>query len=254
MLGSLISGIAGLIGGKYNAKKQEEFAKNSITWKAEDAERAGISKIFAMGAPTHSFSPVSTGDFSDLGKSIDNKMGQNTAGATTTSQPGRAVGLAGELARAQLDGVKIDNDIKRAELASKVAISSQPGVGRIDDANTTIPGQGDAAVKLKREIAPRSLNAPNRSYGVSPEVDAYRTSHGYSMEVPQELGEAQESQPLSAAQWFIRNKIMPSFDTARRTFPYPAPPGSYWSFNPVFGEYTLKKLKGKQLERFYPYP
>lgn len=258
MLGSIIGAAASLFGGSQAdkaAKRQEalqrEFAQNAIQWKAADAEKAGISKVFAMGAPTVSYSPVSTGDSgisaagAALGKGIDGQLGN----LSTTS--GKITGIQQQMATAQLTGLNLDNDIKRAELLSKQAIASQPGAGGVLDHATTT---GPDGIKIKKEMAPSGFGTGNKSFGVSPEVDMWRTKFGYAPEVPQELGEAQESQPLSAAQWFIRNKILPSFSTAARTFPYPAPAGSYWRFNPVFGEYQLHKLKGKQLERFYPYP
>lgn len=248
MLGALIGAGSSIIGGlmgQSNANKQmalqKQFAKNAIQWKAADAEKAGISKLYAMGANTTSYAPVSVGG--TLGPGIS-EAGQNIGRAidATASPAGRAGVLATELAQAQLEGVRADNDLKRAELLSKSVLRSQPGTGpAVLDSETLphIPGQGNSAVKYENKIAPAGY-VPQKSFGVSPEIDMYRSKHGYSPEVPQQLGESQESQPLSAAQWFIRNKLMPGIDDAYKTFPYPAPEGHYWQFNPMFGEYMLK--------------
>lgn len=64
MLPALIAAGASLAGGllgssnqkkadKRNADLQREFAQNSIQWKTEDARKAGIHPLFALGAPTY---------------------------------------------------------------------------------------------------------------------------------------------------------------------------------------------------------
>lgn len=44
-----------------NIQMQREFAQNGIRWKVEDAKRAGIHPMYALGASGASFSPVSIG-------------------------------------------------------------------------------------------------------------------------------------------------------------------------------------------------
>lgn len=44
-----------------NMGLQREFAQHGVRWKVEDAKQAGIHPLFALGASTHSFSPVSAG-------------------------------------------------------------------------------------------------------------------------------------------------------------------------------------------------
>ena len=75
-LGGIVGGVGSLIGGaiggitsnsnanmNYNAQK--EFAQNGIRWRVEDAKRAGIHPLYALGASTSSFSPVQSygGDY-----------------------------------------------------------------------------------------------------------------------------------------------------------------------------------------------
>lgn len=247
MLGALIGAGATLAGGLLNrssqekqAKLQKEFAQKGIQWRAADAEAAGISKLYALGANTTSYSPVSVGG--GVGDALST-AGQNIGRAVdaTASPAARAGHLATEIASTQLEGLKIDNDIKRADLLARSNLRSQPGTPpAILNSETTplLAGQGNAAIKLERKLVP-SGDAPHRSFGVNPEVDFYRTRTGFSPEVPSELGEAQESQPMAAAQWFIRNKLLPALNTGDMTFPYPAPPDHHWEFNPLIGQYTL---------------
>ena len=91
MLGNIISAGANIIGGLLNRKSQKDslkaqqamadqniqlqkdFAQQGIRWKVEDAKAAGIHPLYALGANTHSFSPVgigTTGGGDSLGSSI----------------------------------------------------------------------------------------------------------------------------------------------------------------------------------------
>lgn len=251
MLGSILSTAANIGMGLFNANKQEklqkEFAQNAIQWKAADAEKAGISKIFAMGAPTVSYSPTSVGaDFSNLGNALDKRMGQGGPGSTTT---GKLTGAAAAISAAQLDGLRLDNDIKRAELQSKLNIAGQPGAGGVLDRGVT---QGPGGVTMKKELAPSSPDTPQRSYGVSPEVDIYKTHSGYAPTPPKDLAEVHENNAIMRYQWMYRNQLLPFYSDEYKSVPYPAPSGSYWHFNPLHGEYRLyKRTPGQQ--RLYDY-
>jgi len=236
MLGSILSTIGnvagGIFGAKYNAKKQEEFAKHSLGWKLEDAEKHGVSKYFAAGAPTSNFAPVSTGgmDFSGIGNAIDKTMGQGGPNSTTG---GKVSGINGAIAQAQLDGLRIDNDIKRTELASKVRLATQPGAGNM----LGIPGP--TGVEPQQKVQPTDPNHPQRSYAVSPEVDMYKTPTGWAPAPPQNLAEVHENNMAMRWQWMARNQLLPFMYDENKTPPGPAPAGAYWSFSPLTGEYTL---------------
>lgn len=90
LLGDVIGAAGSIIGGNIsannankiaamNAAMQKEFAQNGIRWKVEDAKRAGIHPLFALGANTSQFTPVGgySGDYgigdalSSMGQSID---------------------------------------------------------------------------------------------------------------------------------------------------------------------------------------
>jgi hypothetical protein len=72
-LGTIGIGTAGQLGGAYISSRhqskeagrdramQYEFAKNAIQWKAEDARKAGLHPLAALGAQTISAQPVHTG-------------------------------------------------------------------------------------------------------------------------------------------------------------------------------------------------
>lgn len=124
MLGSLISAGASLLGGvlgrkstakanKENIANQEEFAKNSIRWRVEDAKAAGVHPVYALGAPTMSFAPSSVGDTSmptalagmgqDIGRAVNaTRTGQEKFDATVRALSVTKMGLENDLLSAQI--------------------------------------------------------------------------------------------------------------------------------------------------------
>jgi len=163
LLGAGASILGGLMGNKANEKaaqkqyeQQKEFAQSGIQWKVQDATAAGIHPLYALGANTTSYQPTSVGgpDFSFVGQA-----GQNIGRAidSTRSNPAKQDALSRTATAIQLEGLQLDNDIKRATLASAIATANPfgrptpglPGVGT----QSAIPGQG---------------NTPQGDYGESP--------------------------------------------------------------------------------------
>lgn len=112
-----------------NIEQQREFAQNGVRWKVEDAKRAGIHPLYALGAQTHSFSPVSVGAGAEtgLGDSFQN-LGQDLSRAyqaTRTNREREEVDLTAralqaqqlEQGAAQIEGQRIENEIRRLQLA-----------------------------------------------------------------------------------------------------------------------------------------
>lgn len=204
---------------------QREFAQNGISWKVEDAKRAGIHPLYAIGAQTTAYSPQSVGststDFSALGEA-----GQNIGRAidsTRTTPDKQAAVLQTALATTQLDGLKLDNDIKRAKLNSALAVnrSASPGMPAPRDLLSHYDGSGDAIkvsqpnikVETKRDVTdPRN---PAYIPGSGPSVNVVKNSTGgYSVTMPPELAEAYESDGSGSLDWQIRNRVMPFFSNA----------------------------------------
>lgn len=105
-----------------NIALQKEFAQSGIQWKVADAKAAGIHPLYALGASTQSFAPVSVGTVNEGAPMADmaKNLGQDLSRAAYATQTGSQRALAGEITAIQMDGLKLDNEIKRAELASKI--------------------------------------------------------------------------------------------------------------------------------------
>lgn len=112
-----------------NIALQKQFAKNGIQWKVEDALKAGVHPLFALGASTQSFSPVSVASGLSEGASGFASAGQDIGRAVnaTFSKEDRT-SAAGKAAQAlTLEKGQLENDLLRTQLASQVAKLTQAG-------------------------------------------------------------------------------------------------------------------------------
>lgn len=171
MIGDIISAGGRLIGGfldrdtanknrdqemriaQQNMQLQRDFAQQGIRWKVDDAKAAGIHPLYALGANTTSFSPVSIsgGSSSNWSDTLGN-MGQDISRAvnSTRTQGERTDAFTQTSQRLQLEGLQLDNDIKRASIASAVKRLSQS-----DQRNPPMPDIGPVPKADKFEDRPR---------------------------------------------------------------------------------------------------
>lgn len=250
--GALIGGGASLIGGLMgksaadnareanaaqaaaNVAMQKEFAQNGIRWKVEDAKAAGIHPLYALGASTPSFSPVS------LGATPDNSMpqamadiGQNISravSATKTEEEKLMSTINLGIAKANLESATLDNQIKARQL-------SQIGVGAPSMPGSTnfIPGQGNSGL-VKINPSERVASQPTREAqeaGWAPDVGYARTDTGLTPIPSKDVKERIEDQFVPEMMWAARNYLAPNLGTGRPPPKNQLPKGAdewRWSF------------------------
>lgn len=96
----------------YNAQK--EFAQNSIQWRVQDAKKAGIHPLYAMGQ-TPGYTPSDSSYSSAYGEGVSRAM----------NSIGQAMGqLDLSLKKEQVKGEKLNNVNKAVEAANKIATST----------------------------------------------------------------------------------------------------------------------------------
>jgi len=135
-----------------NRQMQLKFAQNAIQWKVADAKEAGIHPLYALGASTSSYSPVSIGSTADnsLGEGIA-KAGQDISRAVSATADRELRALQLQKMTLDVEGQSIANDVARAELASKLARVAQPG------SPPAYPVVAPGPVKLKPEEQTQSF-------------------------------------------------------------------------------------------------
>lgn len=160
MIGNLISAGASIVGGLFgkssadkaneqnmqiaqqNMAMQREFAQNGIRWKVDDAKAAGIHPVYAMGAPTTSFSPISfnsTGDDS-MSKALAS-AGQDVGAAInkTRTAPERATAYTQAAQALSLEKGALENEVLRSQLARIKQTNAPPGPSQAIVPNDPVP-------------------------------------------------------------------------------------------------------------------
>lgn len=136
LVGSGISAASSLAGGiinnmfskpddswQRNYEAQKEFAQNSIQWRVQDAQKAGIHPLYAFGQMP-GYTPSSSFETNSMGESI----------AQAGNHFGRAMGQIGML-NAELQNQKLKTEITKDKVELLGAINNLAGV------NSTIAGQ-----------------------------------------------------------------------------------------------------------------
>ena len=134
MLGSLLGGAIGAVssifGGRKAAKsqaraqqleyqRQKEFAQHGIQWKVDDAKRAGVHPLYALGAGSVNYAPQQVGG-SDYGIAA---AGQDLGRAiNATSHLGkRNTSFVRATQQLSLERMQLENQL----LSSKIATANQ---------------------------------------------------------------------------------------------------------------------------------
>lgn len=275
MLGNLISAGASLLGGLFgsnsadkaresqeamnaqNIALQREFAQNGIQWKVEDAKKAGIHPIYALGGSTSSFTPVSANFATDT--SMPNAIaaaGQDigrAVNATRTSS--QRVDAFSKTAQAlQLENMSLQNDNLRSEIASKSARLVQqqnPPMPSAAD-RWLIPGQAQAALPslLKQDLFKQTPGDPwktSQEPGANPDTGHLRTSGGLFPVPSQNAKEAIEDNWYQETMHFIRNNLLPMISPKFNEPPHPASKGKVWVYDPVYG---YKQVPDRFINKF----
>lgn len=190
-LGTGIGGILNYIGAKdaqsnakdiatQNINTQYDFAQNGIKWKVNDATQAGINPLYAIGASTANFSPVSVGSSNTLAPlgEMAKDLGQDLSRSVDATRTG-AERVAARVGTAQqIESNKLDLDWKKLrveEMQMRVAklksaqigppmpssLDTQSGMpsrpGTAGDAEEEPPGPEHTGLKMRNiwETNPR---------------------------------------------------------------------------------------------------
>lgn len=287
MLGALIGAGASLLGGwmgqksakeqqEKNIALQKEFAQSGIQWKVADAKAAGIHPLAALGAQTHSYSPVTIGD--PMGQAVAN-AGQDISRAINAGSS--ASGQARQYAAA-VQGLDLQNrELQNQLLASQIARMRQQMNPPIpsDNAPMVIDGQGNSI--LPPQFLPGAAFAqggtggsgrrrggtgsgvpginienfdlpwtapgnPHVEPAANPDLGFTSTAGGGLAPVmSRPAQERLEDDWPGMIWWNIRNRVVPGMSPAFNPSNLPTlPAGQRWRFNPVTGEYYRQTYRG----------
>lgn len=239
-LGSLVGAGVGLWEGSKNREMQKEFAQNGIRWKVADANAAGVHPLYALGAQTHSFSPVTTGAGSHLAQ-----MGQDIASSInrTRTKGEQVSAYAKSLESLTLEKFGLENMLLRSQIAKINAAPSPglPGSAYLIDGQ---PSSGLVVNKAMERTAPGSK--PFQEPGAITDTGWARTPTGLAPVPSYDVKQRIEDQIIPEMQWSIRNNLIPSISregAKLRQPPASALPGwaDRWEWNTWAQEYQPKR-------------
>lgn len=259
LIGAGASILGGMLGQKgqdkqaaLNRQTQLDYAQNAIQWKSADAKAAGIHPIYALGAPTHSYAPVSLGD--SLSPAISN-AGQNIGRAinSVSSQETRSTAYTQAAAALQLERGALENETLRSNLARmRQTPNPAPPTPHQLWGSPGLPGQGDAFNPSIKEETKRSgfnPNEPSNEFHGIADIGYARTPAGGYMPVPSaDMKQRIEDNVFHEISHFARNNVLPMIDKGRINPPFPAGFNQYWDFDNTDG-YMLKFRPGKSQHR-----
>ncbi len=174
-IGGIVGGVGSAIGGILGANSQKdansanldfarqqfeyqkELHKNQLQWRVEDAKKAGLHPMAALGLQSSSFSPVSSNmqanDYSWIGD-LGQSAGYAAMKGKDKEQQSQAQGLLmrqGELQADNLnlqnEGLKLDNEFRRFQLQQAVVGATNQALSSPANASfrkRLIDGQGDS--------------------------------------------------------------------------------------------------------------
>lgn len=232
-----------------NRSDQYEFAQNAIQWKAADAAKAGIHPLYALGASTTSFSPISVGQVtsSPLGEALGS-IGQDVSRAAAANRsPSERLGAVAKVQAAQemtgnslrLENMQLQNELLKQRVRQMTGAQIGPG-GPEEEANLLVPGQGNTAGinPEPMKVAPAGSN-PSAEAGSITDIGYARTTTGWAPVPSKDLKERIEDNIFQEAGHFVRNNILPSLGENMAAPPFSPPAGQEWWWNTAKQEYQL---------------
>lgn len=265
LIGGAISGGASLIAGSKNRKAQaetnainvaearraaeqnyewqKEFAQQGLKWKVQDAKRAGVHPLAALGAQTSSFSPSYVGATSQAPDYSDIAQAGQDIGRAVSAASNQYERTAQELT---LTKMGLENEL----LASQIARLRQPATGpAFPGSQHLLEGQGNSPIVGEVKIAPSEPTSAvadgTIEAGVHPDIAFTKTTDGgYAVSPSSSSKQLIEDMTISEWQWAIRNQILPAFGFNRTPPPIQLPDGSQWVFDMWRGAYYPQKSTG----------
>lgn len=232
----------------YNAQKQEEYFKNAILFRVQDAKRAGIHPLAALGAQIASPAAIPVGGgvgdtglgagFAQAGQDI----GRAVSSMKRTDE--KEVAMRDAISAATLAKTQAEIDYIRSMTVRNLAPSPGVPVSASGVRGNMLDGQGNSPNLVKpklNEVTITAPGSPHREPGVQPDVAHGVTGRGTYTVIPgKEFKDRSEDMSWLPFQWFIRNHIMPMLNEKYRTPPGAAPLGKIWVWDGIVGEWSLR--------------
>lgn len=234
---------------------QMDTLKNQIQWRVEDAKKAGINPLFALGAAPYSYSPSGGGgfagtDFGGMGQDISRAV---MAGATAREREQAAIQAKIEREQTNtLFGLEVEHrGLENELLRSQIGRMNSAQIGgpnpEYRDENAR-PGLAPGTVlDQPSSVVVGSADEPARQPGTLTDYQFTAASGGrYAIVPSSDVKQRIEDMP-SEWTWFMRNGLFPDDNVFRALErQHPSRPGHEWRFDPFQGTFWQRPLEGRR--------
>lgn len=217
-----------------NYNNQKEFAQHAISYRVQDAQRAGIHPLYAMGASVPSFSPSSMVGATDRSGDYLRGMGQSIDRAIAAHQSGKEREQSAQekmMDALALERAGLQNDVLRAQLASINArlAPGQVGVSLPNSASPSTAQTGQAEIK-PNEITSSQGEMPSAAAGPVAPSNQWRVApDGIFYPTPEKNLQIDDMGSPGWIPWMYRNHILPfAKGVLGQDNTYAWPPRSQW--------------------------
>lgn len=237
-----------------NAALQKEFAQSGIQWRVEDAKKAGIHPLYAVGANTPTYTPVSSvggTDYSFLGSA-----GQDIGRAVnaTRSESARQEAYTATVQDLSVKKMKLENDLLASQVA-KINASMNPPMPSAGD-RYLVDGQAQSGL-VKTGPLKRQASAPgalSQEAGAVNSVGYMRTATGLAPVRSRDATDRLDDDTIGNLIWNVNNRLKPSLGWNYNPPAARLPKGyNSWYYDPATQEYRPSKSIGNKYLRFHYY-
>lgn len=224
---------------------QREFAQMGVRWKVADAKAAGIHPLYALGANTQSFSPISVGGspmasaLGDMGQDIGRAVAANQSKQERDMELARQAFRQSEIDAMnrqehglRVEGMMLENEYRRMRnrdealgltgrntpvfqqlnAPTQVGPGFPGGVASPEVEGASLGSRDIGAIKLKPvEINTRDPLRSNREAGSSPAFKSMEVAPGQYMDVPTFQTDAEIPQTLRELYAYFRKWVSDGF-------------------------------------------
>lgn len=217
--GTALDFAGGLIGSSKSSKDakknrilQESMAKHGIRWRVDDAKRAGLHPLAALGANISMPNPVMSGSGEIISNAMSN-MGQNISRAAQAHVTRDERVQAQAMNTLAIERAGLENELLRTQISS-IGRPTTPSLPSATD-NPIIPGQGDSFPSAAVDVVPNQLNAseasqPWKEAGAVSDYTFARTKNGYAVVPSKDFKDRSEDMLIPELMWAARNLIRPA--------------------------------------------
>lgn len=247
-----------------NRKLQLDTLKNQIQWKVEDAKKAGISPLAALGSVPYSYSPVSSNfqpydystDFQNIGQDLTRAIQAGGTARQRVIDAKNAV-IQGQADALSLENMGLQNDLLRSQIARFNSAQIGPPMPEFRQEGAPPSVAPGSILDQPSSVVVGSRGEPARQPGELTDYQFVRSSSGgYSVVPSYDVKQRVEDMP-GEWQWFLRNGVMPPaniYQSLARQHPPRA--GYQWVYNSFTGEFREERVNnpGRRLYEFFIRP